>query len=375
MSKDNICFIHTSDWQLGMTRAFLSEEAGARFSQDRIDAIRTLGQLAAEHSADFIVVAGDVFESNQLSRQTVRRSLDALGQIAVPVYLLPGNHDPLDGSSIFLSAEFKSAAPHIHVIVDDQPLSVANLAGVEIIGAPWLTKHPSNDLCADVISKLEPTQTTRIIVAHGQTDSLSPDKTRPELINLANVEQAVVDNKLHYLALGDRHSVTDVGDSGRIWYSGAPVATDFDEVQPNQALLVTLDQNRQCEVTPLKVGDWQFIAQHQHVNSSQDVEVFGQWLHKIPAKQRTAIKVSFEGSVDLSTAALLDQVMEDARELFASLKLRQRLTDLHITPSTLDENSISLSGYAKATWQELMQSAQSGDENCARCHAFAVSLT
>jgi DNA repair exonuclease SbcCD nuclease subunit len=107
MPKDNIRFIHTSDWQLGMTRAFLSEEAGARFSQDRIDAIRTLGQLAAEHSADFIVVAGDVFESNQLSRQTVRRSLDALGQIAVPVYLLPGNHDPLDGSSIFLSAEFK----------------------------------------------------------------------------------------------------------------------------------------------------------------------------------------------------------------------------------------------------------------------------
>lgn len=363
MSKDNIRFIHTSDWQLGMTRAFLSEEAAARFSQDRIDAIRTLGLLAGEHSADFIVVAGDVFESNQLSRQTVHRTLDALRQVPVPIYLLPGNHDPLDGSSIFLSAEFSSAAPNISVIVNNLPLSVPNLAGVEVIGAPWLTKHPSSDLCTDVISKLEPTQATRILIAHGQTDSLSPDKTRPELINLANAEQAVAQNKLHYLALGDRHSVTDVGDSGRIWYSGAPVATDFDEVQPNQALLVTLDQQRQCEVMPLNVGDWQFIARHQHMNSSEDVELYRQWLHEIPIKQRTAIKVSFEGSVDLSTAALLDQVTADAQELFASLKLRQRLNDLHITPSALDEDSVSLSGYAKSAWHELLQSAQSGDKN------------
>ncbi|HEY4378681.1 MAG TPA: hypothetical protein VGM93_16045 [Acidimicrobiales bacterium] len=39
-------FVHTADWQLGMTRHFLGAEAQARFSAARIDAIRTIGALA-----------------------------------------------------------------------------------------------------------------------------------------------------------------------------------------------------------------------------------------------------------------------------------------------------------------------------------------
>ena len=70
-------FIHTADWQLGMTRHFLSPEAQARFTQARIDGIRTIGNVAREEGASFVVVAGDVFESNQLEPRTVRRTIEA----------------------------------------------------------------------------------------------------------------------------------------------------------------------------------------------------------------------------------------------------------------------------------------------------------
>ena len=36
-------FVHTSDWQLGMTRHFLEGEAQARYTAARIDAIRSIG--------------------------------------------------------------------------------------------------------------------------------------------------------------------------------------------------------------------------------------------------------------------------------------------------------------------------------------------
>ena len=39
-------FLHTADWQLGMTRHFLSDEAQARFTAARIEAITTIGALA-----------------------------------------------------------------------------------------------------------------------------------------------------------------------------------------------------------------------------------------------------------------------------------------------------------------------------------------
>ena len=193
-----IRFIHTSDWQLGMTRAFLSEEASSRFSQARIDAISTLGKLANENEAQFIIVAGDVFESNQLSKQTLMRTLDALESVPVPIFFLPGNHDPLDSSSIFSVKEFVDSGDHIIVLTDMAPVAVPGLSGVEVVGAPWRTKHPSSDLIKDLADSLEPVKgNIRVAVGHGQVDFLSPDVSRPEIIDLEVAEQAIDANKFH----------------------------------------------------------------------------------------------------------------------------------------------------------------------------------
>ena len=121
----SVRFVHSADWQLGMTRRFLSAEAQARFSQARIDAIRRLGALAADHDARFIVVSGDVFETNQVAPQTVRRAIDALASVPVPVFLLPGNHDPLDAGSIFRSPTFAHGQPaNVTVLEDAAPRAV-----------------------------------------------------------------------------------------------------------------------------------------------------------------------------------------------------------------------------------------------------------
>ncbi|MGV7813217.1 metallophosphoesterase family protein, partial [Mycobacterium kansasii] len=60
-------FLHTADWQLGMTRHFLDADAQARFTDARLDAISRLGAVAAEREAEFVVVCGDVFEDNRLA--------------------------------------------------------------------------------------------------------------------------------------------------------------------------------------------------------------------------------------------------------------------------------------------------------------------
>ncbi len=352
-------FIHSSDWQLGMTRAFLNDEAAARFSQARVDAITTLGAMASEHSAQFIVVAGDVFESNQLSRQTLLRTLDALEALPVPVFLLPGNHDPLDGSSIFASELFQRASPHIIVLQDMSEVAVPGAPGLEVVGAPWRSKRPSTDLCAQMASALQPAAgITRIAVCHGQVDTLSPDPNRPEIISLAAAEKAIAQNKFHYLALGDRHSLTPLGSSGRIHYSGAPVATAFDETDPNQALLVELAGDQHCQVTGLKVGSWNFISEARELNTEHDLNDFERWLGALPGKENTIVKVAFTGSVNLQTRARLDTIMEQQSALFASLRLRRRTTRLALLPDELDVDSVSLSGYALEAWQQLVRMSQ-----------------
>ncbi|MSO87467.1 MAG: hypothetical protein EXQ71_08100 [Acidimicrobiia bacterium] len=71
-------FVHSADWQLEMTRHLLSVDAQARFTAARIDAITAIGLLAEAAGCSFVVISGDVFGSNQLARQVLVRSLDAM---------------------------------------------------------------------------------------------------------------------------------------------------------------------------------------------------------------------------------------------------------------------------------------------------------
>ena len=138
-------FIHTSDWQLGMTRHFLGDEAQARYSAARLDAVSAIGLLAGEYGCDFVLVCGDVFESNHVDRQVVVRTLEALKNYQVPVYLVPGNHDPLDASSVFHFHSFTNSKPE-HVIVIESSVAIEVAKGVQLIGAPWYSKQPLVDL-------------------------------------------------------------------------------------------------------------------------------------------------------------------------------------------------------------------------------------
>ena len=117
-----IRFLHSGDWQLGMTRSVLGDEAQARFADARIAVVSRLGELARAQRCDFALVCGDVFESSQIERRTLARAFEAIASIPVPVYLLPGNHDPLDAASVYRSAAFRDAAPdHVHVLGDASP--------------------------------------------------------------------------------------------------------------------------------------------------------------------------------------------------------------------------------------------------------------
>jgi DNA repair exonuclease SbcCD nuclease subunit len=290
------------------------------------------------------------------------RTLDALEALPVHIFLLPGNHDPLDGASIFSTKEFQSTSDHIIVLRDMNPVAVPNLPNVEVVGAPWRTKHPNADLWNGLADALDPAIcVTRIAVAHGQVDMLSPDPSRPEVVDLAGAEQAIADKKFHYLGLGDRHSVTEVGGTSRIWYSGAPVATAFDEVDANMALLVELDTEGACRVEPLQVGAWSFVAAERAMNGPEDLADFEKWLSELSNKECMAVKVGFKGSINLATAASLDELMDTKAELFASLRRRERTTDLAVVPDELDQDSVSLSGYARETWDELLAMAQQDD--------------
>ena len=359
-----IRFLHTSDWQLGMTRHFLSEGAQERFSQARFDAIRTMGRIAKEENCQFMLVCGDAFESNQVDRKTVARALEALKEVPVPVYLLPGNHDPLNAASVYRSSTFIERKPaHVTVIEHANPIQAAD--GLEIVGAPWTSKRPVSNPIEEALNALPLANgILRICAGHGVVDLLAPDRESAGVIALAPIERAISEGKVHFVALGDRHSLTKVGTADRIWYSGTPEATDFSETQSGFALVVEVGEDR-VAAKEVPIGQWRFMERRRvDLNTGDDMEALRQWLEKIDNKERTVLRLHLVGSVSLALHSLLQNHLLAARDVLTSLEVRE--DDLLVLPGDPDFADLGFSGFADGTVQRLRSKiADGGDEGAA----------
>lgn len=372
-------FLHTADWQLGMTRHFLEDDAQARYSAARRDAIVAIGALARETGAEFVVVAGDVFEANQLAPRIISQSLDAMRAIDVPVYLLPGNHDPLDASSVYTGAQFTAECPDNVTVLDRAGVWDVR-PGVQIIAAPWRSKKPTTDLTAEVIADLPADGTARILLAHGAVDALDPDRDNPAQIAMAGITAAIDRSALHYVALGDKHSRTEVGGGGRVWYSGSPEVTNYDhkEADPGHVLIVEMDLDdpaHPVRVESRKVGTWRFVTLHREVNNSRDIADLDVNLDQLPDKDRTVVQLGLVGTLTVTDRAALDACIDRHSRRFAALGTWDRHTDIAVMPADDEFDDLGIGGFAADAVAELVETARSdGSEAGAARSALALLL-
>lgn len=362
-------FLHTGDWQLGMTRHFFSEGVQERFAQSRFDAIRELGRIAEEEKCQFMVVCGDVFESNLVDRKTVLRALEALKDVPVSVYLLPGNHDPLNAASVYRSTTFLERKPaHVHVIKDTTPIRVDK--GIEIVGIPLASKRPLQDLVALATGQLEAVvDTLRVCVAHGMIDNLSPNPDDPALISLHAAENAISQNKIHYLALGDRHSLTEVGDSGRVWYAGTPEQTDYNEAKPGCALVATINE-KGVTTKEVNIGRWKFIEREIDLNTKEDIAALHNWFENLEQKERTVVKLRLVGALSLSLYSEVEELLSHFQEILGAVETR--MNSLVVIPEDADFMDLGFSGFASCTVERLRSNIEEGSNTITSRDALAL---
>lgn len=353
-------FVHTSDWQLGMTRYFLEGEAQARYTGARIDAIRSIGAVARDEGCEFVVVAGDVFDSNLVGAQTVRRALEAMAAVELPVYLLPGNHDPLDAVTIYRSRLFERHRPeNVHVL--DTPGVVPVRAGVEIVAAPWFGKAPLGDAVQTVLGELAPVEAgdpgacgasggsgdslVRVLVGHGALDVLTPDREHPGGIALRPLQEALESGVVHYAALGDKHTRLAVGRHGLVHYSGSPEVTSFREDLPGDVLVVDLLPGRPAVVSPRHVGTWRFLGLERHVAGDRDLDDLDETLGELEHKERTVVRTGLQGTLTLRQKARLDTLLDAYGEVLAACVPWVERQDLAVIMAEEELTDIGIGGF------------------------------
>ena len=348
-------FLHTSDWHLGLSWAKLSESSQAEYTRARIEVVSKMAALAAEEECEFVVVCGDIFDSNQVDDKTLRRSLDAIAEFEQPVLLLPGNHDAFDASSVYLRPTFQASQPDNVLILDTPGLHKVPGTDHVVAAAPLLTRHAAEDLPARVVAGLrEGNESATLLVAHGVTDVLNPDRVRADAIAVGSLEVAIGDGLVKYVALGDRHGFRDSGENteNRIVYSGSPLVSDYREIDSNGVVIVKLEEDS-VTVERRIVGEWDFISREIELNSSVEIDALEEWLSALEHKTETVVRLARTGVLSLTDYARVDRLIEEFGDRLALLEVWDRKDDLHVAPNETDFEQLDLSGYAESAMEEL----------------------
>ena len=84
-----ISFIHTADWQIAKLFSNIEGDIAAFLRTARFEAIKTIARLANQHKVDAVLVAGDVFDANEVSDTTIRKTLNTMQGFKGSWRLLP----------------------------------------------------------------------------------------------------------------------------------------------------------------------------------------------------------------------------------------------------------------------------------------------
>ena len=163
-------FLHTADWQLGLTLGRVEGDRGARARNQRFDTVQRIAALAVEHAVDAVVVPGDVFDDNSVGPHHVQALRDALRDFPCPVLLLPGNHDPATADSALRRlAPAEHGLDHVHVLLTDEPVVIGEAT---FFPAPLFRRQSPDDPCAGLPERGDDAG-IRVAVAHGSVHDFS----------------------------------------------------------------------------------------------------------------------------------------------------------------------------------------------------------
>jgi len=221
--------LHTADWHLGRGFPSFAEADETKLTRARLDAVERVLGLAESFAVHAVLCAGDLFDDPAPAEMWWRGLLRLFERRAWrdrPVFLLPGNHDPLQPESVWWETHpFRRALPAwVHVIDRDNyefPLSEEAV----LYAAPCRSQAGADDLSSRLPRREPHDARIRIGMVHGQTFEMERHQT-----NFPIALDAAQQRGLNYLAVGDTHAhrVLPPNTSPTV-YPGAPEATTFGE--------------------------------------------------------------------------------------------------------------------------------------------------
>lgn len=241
MSK--IRFLHTADLHLDSPFEGLPRGKAAQRRKEQRELLGRIAELSETENCDFVLMAGDLLDSDSSYPETCEELIRALGRVSVPVFISPGNHDYYSEKSVYAKLNFPENV-HIFKSKNIECITLPE-SNVRVWGAAFADVYMPPMLEGFKAEKMP--DTLDVMCIHGELASSS----RYDPIS----ENSIAASGMDYLALGHIHKGSGLMRAGECFYSwpGCPEGRGFDECGEKCVYMVELGDGN-CTVKPVSVA-------------------------------------------------------------------------------------------------------------------------
>jgi DNA repair exonuclease SbcCD nuclease subunit len=327
--------LHTADWQIGKPYGTVADEQKRfRLQQERLAAVGRIRDAVRLQEAQLVLVAGDLFDSPTPAAAAVLEVLELIGEMEVPILVIPGNHDHGAPGTLWHRDDFqrhqRQLAPNLQLLLERQPLLLDQAV---LLPCPLLRNQDSSDP-SQWLRELDwsalPADRPRIVLAHGGVhgfggrDYEGDEEAQAGANNLIDLAALPAD-RIDYIALGDWHNLKQV--SANAWYPGTPEPDRFDQGDDNQrgqVLLVELARGAAPAVTPLPTGRIRWHNLRFRFSGDEDLDRFERQLEELTAGRvaRDLLRLEVSGSLSLAGHRRYQQLLDDLQNRLLRLRIK-----------------------------------------------------
>ncbi len=350
---NSIKILHCADIHIGAAESSLGVLAESRRAETLITFEKIIN-LAKEERVDILLIAGDLFNSNNIQKSFTDRVFECLSSIPdTKIVYAAGNHDPLSADSPFK----KYAIPSNLFLLDtkDSCVTFSDL-NTRVYGRSFKEVYMQG---TERFSLSTDSNFINLMCIHGELRSdLSSDYN-----SITN--DFIKTSGMDYIALGHVHKRTNIEKIGNTYvsYCGCPEGQGFDELGEKGVYLGKISKS-DC--------DLQFfpLAKRMHIVKETDIsllisssEISDKILQDIKSEYGNSFadnlyKIILTGEIDEDTVLSLPEITARLNDALYFAKLRDK------TEVKVDFDALSNENTLKGIFvKNMLVKIKNADEN------------
>lgn len=353
---NSVKILHCADIHIGAAESFLSARADSRQAETLITFEKIIN-IARENAVDILLIAGDLFNSNNIENSFIDRVFDCFASIPnTKIVYAAGNHDPLNAESPFK----KYILPENLYVLETKDCCVE---------LPELNTHIYGKSFKEVymqgVSRFSITPNPdfiNIMCIHGELKSdLGSDYN-----SITN--EFVTNSGMDYIALGHVHKRTAIEKVGNthIAYCGCPEGQGFDELGEKGIYLGGISKDS-CNLQFVPTAKRMHICESIDISGlSNSAEISEQVINALKQKyadnfSENLYKIILTGYIDENTVISISEIASRLNDVTYFSKLRDK-TEVKVDFVALSQENTLKGIFVKNMLSRIEQANESEKE-------------